>query len=175
MPRVAKKVSTYLVRAYAPCKASNTGVTGSTVAACAPAMPLSAFTFGPHGSGTATVAIGGPAAGGFLGFRIDLRDVRAPDGKPVQGEGFTLSYTYQISTDLCAGAGDCTTVELTGTYPFAPCSRGRCSVSFGDTFQTGAILMAPFRSNIEIRELKVLDPDGNVFAVQGIGHSHGRP
>jgi hypothetical protein len=35
--------------------------------------------------------------------------------------------------------------------------------------------MAPVRANIEIADLKVLDPNGQVFAVPGIGRSHGLP
>ena len=194
MPRAATKYSADLVRAYNQCSgsSSNTTVRGSSVEACGPVHPMSDYMFGPAGHGRAQVLLAGPQRGGFLAFSVDLRDIRDAAGNKVDKAAFHLAYNYRVSTDLCQSGKDCTVVDLADSYPSVPsgsnasapscdsylsipCSKGRCSVSFGNTFQTGAILMAPVRANIEITDLKVLDPDCNVFAVPGIGRSYGQP
>jgi hypothetical protein len=196
MPRSATKYSTDLVRAYNQCSGpnSNTTIRNSTIEACGPVQPMSDYTFGPAGYGRAEVLLAGPQQGGFLVFHVTLRDVRDAAGNKVDKAAFYLAYDYRVSTDLCQSEMDCTVVDLPNGYPSVPsasdasassscnnsglsipCKKGQCSVSFGDTFQTGAILMAPVRANIEITDLKVLDPDCNVFAVPGIGRSYGQP
>ena len=172
MPRRATTMRVELVRAYEQCTVPDPGdgLRNSSFKVCS-AQSESDFKFGKRGHGRASVRMG-DARGNFLVLQLDLRDVKDSADKSVDGQSFWLACTYRITANYCEKAGVCTTTDIDegDLYVEAPCHHGRCSHT-GD-FDFGGILAPAFDANIEIVQMKVLDPSKkNVFAVPGIGRN----
>jgi hypothetical protein len=166
-PRRARQMTADLVRAYADCTPTAVNTMIANTAACAPIQPLSAYSFATNGVGNVQVR---RKYNGLLQFSVVLRGVLTPNDLPVDKESFRLQYVFRITTDLCAdGAkgGSCT-ATIAKQYPPIPCVRGNCVVSFNQASESGEILTPLVATNIEIQQIQILDPDGQVFAVPGI-------
>jgi len=168
MPRRARTLRVELVRAYAACMQPNEElIDSSAISACGPVKPLSSFAFGRNGHGTVEIQVGG-TMGNFVRLQVSLQDVRDAAGKPVGKGSFTLHYGFQITTDFCP-SGECTTTQITKAYPSATCTNGRC-VGVG-LVDLGGFLTPGFDASIEVDQVQVFDPNGTLFAVQGIGRN----
>ena len=169
MPARARSLRVELVRAYGPCTVPNESIIDDrTMNACGPVQPLSPnYRFGGEGHGMVQIRMGG-GLGNFVRLHIGLRDVRETSGNTkVSNVTFKLRYTLRVTTNFCSAGDVCTTTEITRQLVTRPCVNGRCRKTA--TIDLGGFLTPGFDASIEIGQIKVLDPDGSVFAVQGIG------
>lgn len=160
-PRKAKSIKTDLVRAYAECSAPNDTHDLVTVfaAACAPAVPLSPYAFGPQGQGTAQVQL----VGNGIRYRFDVKDVRTAADAPADGVVFTGRVHLRLTDAGCSGSPACTVETFVGID--VPCTAGSCraNVRYPDV-----LFVAGLGGAVEVTRIDLLDDAGNRFATQGI-------
>jgi hypothetical protein len=174
-PSSAKKMSIWLVRAYAECMSPpwfhNPPV---DVPACAPGVPPSSKKLGPRGKGKVKVTVkGGPD----IRVTVSIDDVQDASGAPITDpDDLKLSATVRVTDHNCNGVtGSCTSIDSPATLTLTiPCFNGRRTVSTSlNTNQEliqqlgGPPVEAGKETNIEIIDVTVLD-GANPFLRQGL-------
>ncbi len=105
-PKQAKKFQSALVRAYAPCVAPNDATPNLVIPACSPAVALDPVCGidASEGKGSLQVTV---LAQGDLKIKVNVTELTGCDGETLD---FVTS--ARLTTDNCAGGGDCTAVDL---------------------------------------------------------------
>ena len=160
-PSKVSSMKVGLVRAYEPCTVPNTEHAHG-YDACAPAVPLSPYQFGPQGQGRARVQVKTEG----IQMRFSLTDIRTPGDNPADGVTFTGRIAIRQTSHDCP--------EPTCTFQTAvsidvPCSNGHCAAS-----QIYPLTFLPIGDPDESAEVQVevLDSNGNLFATDGILMPH---
>jgi hypothetical protein len=196
IPAKAKAMKVSMVRAYAECPGPTGPCALSALTcevqdyACTP-VPLSSYEFGPQGSCFAKAVLKAAvpcSTGGFAGclevhLGVKCKDVLDSGGMPASTPG-----TWKLSVDgrvtvasggdgIEAVAGDATLVDPPlgeFTLNFLPPSMGKLLLKSKNAFQDSSFAWSPSAlpiegTNIELHSLRIIDPDGNDFAVMGLG------
>ena len=161
VPRRAAGIKLGLVRAHQACTVPNAVHDQVVVfnAACAPAAPLSTYSFGPQGQGKALVQT---VAGG-VELRFALTNVHTAADAPADGVMFAGRVFLRLTDDGCSSAAACT-VETSISVDI-PCVRGRC---FTNSIFPNLILPVGLNGSAEVLGVDVLDDFGDRFATQGL-------
>jgi hypothetical protein len=182
LPTAAKKLRAEMVRAYEDCPAPNV--------TCSPTVSVSAYNFGESGRCSVKLAVNTVESCATVGNYLDepcqtmrlqakCDGVERPaGGGPIDGSadrGWTLSVAMRVTTDLYE-AGDKTVVVLEQELSFSDPQNGSINVSYSAPADDGQLFGPPYRgayfspcSNVEILDVAITDPNGDVFAVPGLG------
>jgi hypothetical protein len=184
-PTNAKGIKTSMVRAYAGCvggitfPASNTS-TMAGVPGCTPPFPLSPYRFADDKSGCtisiktkysdADVCPGTIQSGPCMDSTMKAKCTGVLDGmgQPSNDPGFAIQILVRTTFD--DGAGDMTISDFPAQFAAPQMQNG----AFGITivpFQSGCelfeCLKPPGCTSVQILNVSLFDPDGNIFAVTG--------
>jgi hypothetical protein len=185
-PGKAKTLKSDLVRAYSACPsitfaAPNTSTETSTPA-CGPPVPLSNRFFDSE-KGKCTIKskakVETPCKDGAVDSCMNVKikakctHLLLPDGmSPENAGGWTLNTISRATFDDPLG-GDMTVVDFPAKFDFPQAKNGKIKLK-ADTnsllaglFGAGSNL--PACAYLEILGFSVVDPNGNVFAKQGVG------
>jgi hypothetical protein len=160
VPHKSAGIRVGLVRAHDPCAVPNAVHDQVVVfsSACAPAVPFSAYTFGPRGQGKVQVR----RVGDGIQMRFVLTDVLTVGDDPADNVTFSGRAALRLTDHGCSSAPSCT-VE-TGLSMDIPCVNGRC---FASQVYPDLFLPVGLEASAEVLQVDVLDGSDNRFATQG--------
>lgn len=161
VPRKATSMKVDLVRANAACTTPNAVHDQVVVfaSACAPAVPLSGYTFGPDGRGKASLRMNSNG----IDMRFALTDVLTDGNLPADGVTFHGRADLRLTDHGCSGHLSCT-VETSVSID-VPCVQGRC---FGMQTYPYIFLPVGLEGSAEVLRIDVIDDTGDRFATHGL-------
>lgn len=180
-PAKAKGFKSDMVRAYSACPgvtfaAPNT-VTMAGVPGCGLPVATSVYGFGVEGSCKLQMSHKAerPCAGGCpfdcanMTFKAYCKGVLDGAGLPIEEGAWSLNTVMRATMDDPV-TGDMTVIDVPMQFPFGTPKRGRVKLrrSTNESF-IFEICFAPFPlcSHVELINVAIVDPAGNVFATMG--------